>query len=402
MRTHVDLISQAMCHRKHIGHPTAHTSHVDSHPDTRRISSCVIMEKCRPLGEHNFHLVAEPSVADCGMRHECGSVESLARVCEGTHRCMSTNAWKEAARIVELEREKEQLEDDMLTFLGKIDQMQKKIDVMTLNENHDAEFIAKVMKERDRVLAEKEQHSEEARKAFERAKGASKEAMRRKNVELEAVRRQMKQAQAENKSLKVDRDVPLKEQVRLEQVRLEQVCQTKSTLVELQKQIADLTVENTRLKVCAESSTADRDSVRVELHEALEQNYQLQNQLEEQIVKHQEQEKLNAELHFKLLEKKEKLTVREQENSMLEHRVEELSGEVERTRMLHLERVLTYVSEASKDKNAPQRFAVEDNSQILTETQQELKMDLPTDNEITDVTKKRWEYVEIVARIWQH
>ena len=65
--------------------------------------------------------------------------------------------------------------------------------------------------------------------------------------------------------------------------------------------------------------------VRVELHEALEQNYQLQNQLEEQIVKHQEQD---AELHVKLLEEKEKLTVTEQENSMLEHRVEELSGEV--------------------------------------------------------------------------
>ena len=185
---------------------------------------------------------------------------------------MSASAWKEAARILELEREEEQVEDDPLTFLGKVDQMQKKIDEMTLNENHDAEFIAKVMKERDRVLAEKEQHSEEARKAFERAKGASKEAMRRKNAELEAVRRQMKQAQAENKSLEVDRDVLLKEQVRLEQVCLEQVCQTKSTLVEIQKQIADSTVENTRLKVCAESSTADRDSVRVELFEAFEQN----------------------------------------------------------------------------------------------------------------------------------
>ena len=43
------------------------------------------------------------------------------------------------------------------------------------------------------MLAEKEQHSEEARKAFARAKGASKEAMRRKNAALEAVRRQMKQ-----------------------------------------------------------------------------------------------------------------------------------------------------------------------------------------------------------------
>ena len=72
------------------------------------------------------------------------------------------------------------------------------------------------------------------------------------------------------------------------------------------------------------SSTADRDSVRVGVHEALEQNYQLQNQLEEQIVKHQEQKKLNAELHSKLLDDKDKLTVREQENSMLEHRVEEL------------------------------------------------------------------------------
>ena len=41
---------------------------------------------------------------------------------------MPASAWKEAARIVELEREKEQLEDDLLMFLGKIDQMQKKID----------------------------------------------------------------------------------------------------------------------------------------------------------------------------------------------------------------------------------------------------------------------------------
>ena len=148
----------------------------------------------------------------------------------------------------------------------------------------------------------------------------------------------------------MDRDVLLKEHVRLEQVCLEQVCKTKTTLVELQKQIADLTVENTRLKVYAESSTADRDSVRVELHEAPEQNYQLRDQLKEHIVKHQEQEKLNAELHFKLLEEKEKLTLKEQENSMLERRVEELSGEVERTRMLPLERVVTCVSEASKTR----------------------------------------------------
>ena len=31
------------------------------------------MEECRPRGEHNFHLVAEPSVTDCGMRHQCHS-----------------------------------------------------------------------------------------------------------------------------------------------------------------------------------------------------------------------------------------------------------------------------------------------------------------------------------------
>ena len=43
-------------------------------------------------------------------------------------------------------------------------------------------------------------------------------------------------------------------------------------------------------------------------------------------MKHQEQENFNAELHFKLLEEKKKLTEREQENSMLELRVEELSG----------------------------------------------------------------------------
>ena len=72
---------------------------------------------------------------------------------------------------------------------------------------------------------------------------------------------------------------------------------------------------------------------------------------------------------------------------MLEHSVEELSGEVERTQMLQLERVLTCVSDASKDKNAPQRLAGEDDSQILTETQQEFKMDLPTNHEITDVTE---------------
>ena len=70
--------------------------------------------------------------------------------------------------------------------------------------------------------------------------------------------------------------------------------------------------------------------------------------------------------------------------------------------MLQLERVLTCVSEASEDKNVPQRFAGEDNSQTLTETQQEFKMDLPTNHEITGVTDKRKKYVENAARIWQH
>ena len=72
---------------------------------------------------------------------------------------------------------------------------------------------------------------------------------------------------------------------------------------------------------------------------------------------------------------------------MLERRVEELNDEVEKTRMFHLERVVTCVSGGSKDKNPPQRFAGENNSQILTETWQEFKMDLLTDNEITDVTE---------------
>ena len=103
------------------------------------------------------------------------------------------------------------------------------------------------------------------------------------------------------------------------------------------------------------------------------------------MLKHQEQ--LHAELHFKLLEEKEKFTVREQDNSMLESLMKELSGEVERSRKLHLERVVTCVSGTSKDKNASQRFVGEDNSQILTETQQEFKTDLPTDHEITDATE---------------
>ena len=57
------------------------------------------------------------------------------------------------------------------------------------------------------------------------------------------------------------------------------------------KQIADLMTENTRVKVCAKSSTTDQDSVREEPHEALEQNSQLQNELQEHIVKHQELKK---------------------------------------------------------------------------------------------------------------
>ena len=51
-----------MSHLKHNGHFAAHISHVDSHPDTRRISSCVIMEKCRPQAEHNFHSPRSPSL----------------------------------------------------------------------------------------------------------------------------------------------------------------------------------------------------------------------------------------------------------------------------------------------------------------------------------------------------
>ena len=122
---------------------------------TRGLSGIVFwfVEKCRNWWVHKFHLVAEQSVADCGIGHECGSVESLGRVYEVTQRCKPASAWKEAARMVELEREKNQLEDDLLTFLGKVDRMQKKIDEMTLNENHDAELIAKAMKERDRGRA---------------------------------------------------------------------------------------------------------------------------------------------------------------------------------------------------------------------------------------------------------
>ena len=56
------------------------------------------------------------------------------------------------------------------------------------------------------------------------------------------------------------------------------------------KKFAELTAENTRLKDCAKNSVADCYGERVALHEALEQNYQLQIELEKQIVKQQEQE----------------------------------------------------------------------------------------------------------------
>ena len=45
------------------------------------------------------------------------------------------------------------------------------------------------------------------------------------------------------------------------------------------------------------------------------------------------------------------------------------------------------MSEASKDKDAVKRLAGEDNSQHLTEKQQEFEMDWPTDHGITDVTE---------------
>ena len=41
------------------------------------------------VGAQIPHLVAKPSVADCGMKYECGSVESLGRVLEVTQRCMA-------------------------------------------------------------------------------------------------------------------------------------------------------------------------------------------------------------------------------------------------------------------------------------------------------------------------
>ena len=118
--------------------------------------------------------------------------------------------------------------------------------------------------------------------------------------------------------------------------------------------VTELQSENARLKVCAETSAADRDSVRVE------------------------HEKRNAELHFEVLEDEEKLTVREQENSKLECLVKMLRGEVERTHKS---------SEASTDKITLVRLAGEDDSQHLTEKQREFKKDLPTDHDITDVTE---------------
>ena len=104
------------------------------------------------------------------------------------------------------------------------------------------------------------------------------------------------------------------------------------------------------------------------------------------MLEYQEQEKRNTELRIKLLEVQESVIAREQENSKLERRVKKLTGEVERTHMLQLERVSTCVSEASKDKDALMTVAGEDISQHLTEKQQEFKMDLPTDHEIADVT----------------
>ena len=161
---------------------SSHDSLKTARTSSTLCSSCAHIRRSTFLGFWNalpgvafFQLVAEPSVADCGMRHELQLSRVIGTGLRRDPEVHASECLKEAARIVELEREKEQLEDDLLACLGKIDQMQKKIGEMTLNENHDAEFIAKVMKERDRVLAERVQHSEEARKAFKRARGVSRE-----------------------------------------------------------------------------------------------------------------------------------------------------------------------------------------------------------------------------------
>ena len=80
-------------------------------------------------------MVAEPSVADCGMRYECGSVESFAQICEGTQSCMPASAWKEADRIVELEREKEQLDDDWQPVQVMDTEARKVIAVMLVRDS---------------------------------------------------------------------------------------------------------------------------------------------------------------------------------------------------------------------------------------------------------------------------
>ena len=111
---------------------------------------------------------------------------------------------------------------------------------MTLNENHDAEFIAKMMNERDLVLAESatlggSEKSFRTRERREQRGHATQECRAGDHAPTDEARTSGEQESGR------------------EQVCLEQVCQTKSTLVDLQKQIADLTAENARLTVCAES-----------------------------------------------------------------------------------------------------------------------------------------------------
>ena len=60
-----------------------------------------------------------------GMKHQFSSVESWAQVCEETQRCMLESAWKEAARIVKLRREKDQLDD--LETVQKKDTVSRKV-----------------------------------------------------------------------------------------------------------------------------------------------------------------------------------------------------------------------------------------------------------------------------------
>ena len=144
-----------------------------------------------------------------------------------------------------------------------------------LNENHDAELIAGVGRERATLGRERKAEPTigELKSVAPKVKDETKAALKAKTLyfhqeldwQLEQKDADRIQLGSEKKSL--ERVVQqCKEEI--EERRTKESLDA-ALFSEIAKQIADMVAKNTRLKVCAENSTADKDRMRVAVHQTL-------------------------------------------------------------------------------------------------------------------------------------